>query len=109
MPVCRVRVSRRVVRGLLELAADQCVHRHPAARHLLLEHLDDRLELPFVIGQEGESIVLLLELDRGLGSLEVVTDGDLVLGLDDRVVHLGVVDLADDVESMIIGHGGDSG
>jgi len=32
-----------------------------------------------------------------------------VLGLDDRVVHLGVIDLADDVESMILGHGGDSG
>ena len=28
-----------------------------------------------------------------------------MLGLHDRVVHLGVVDLADDVERMIVGHG----
>ena len=50
----------------------------------------------------------LLNSMRRLGPLEVVADRDLVLRLDDRVVHLGVVDLADDVERMIIGHGRDS-
>ncbi len=41
-------------------------------------------------------------------ALEVVPDGDLVLGLDDRVVHLGLIDLADDVKCMIVGHTSES-
>ena len=98
-------LADRVVRGLLELAPDQRVDRHPALGHLLLEHLEDGLELALVVGQQRHRVLLLVELDRGLGPLEVVPDGDLVLGLDDGVVHLGVVDLADDVEGMIIGHG----
>ena len=98
-------LADRVVRGLLELAPDQGVDRHPALGHLLLEHLEPS-RAALVVGQQGQRVVLLVELDRGLGPLEVVADGDLVLGLDDRVVHLGVVDLADDVEGMIVGHGG---
>ena len=97
-------LAHGVVRGVLDLAAPQCADRHAAARHLFLHDLEDRLELPLVIGQDRQGVILLVELDRRTRPLEVKADGDLVLGLDDGVVHLGVVDLADDVEGMIVGH-----
>ena len=106
MPVCRLRTSRTVscVASSI-LPRSQGADGHAPAGHLLLEDLDDRLELTLVIGQDRQRIVLLVELDRGAGPLEVEADGQLVLRLHDRVVHLGVVDLADDVEGMIVGHG----
>ena len=57
-------LADRVVRRLLELAALQGVDGHPALGHLLLEHLDHRVELPLVVGQEGQRVVLLVVLDR---------------------------------------------
>ena len=101
----RERLADRVVRRLLDLAPLQRVDGHAALGHLLLEHLDDRVELPLVVGQQGQGVVLLVVLDRGARPLEVVADRDLVLRLHDRVVHLGGVDLADDVERMVVGHG----
>ena len=47
----------------------------------------------------------LLKSIDGARPLEVVPHGDLVLRLHDGVVHLGRVDLADDVERMVVGHG----
>ena len=47
----------------------------------------------------------LLNSIDGVRPLEVVPHGDLVLRLHHGVVHLGRVDLADDVEGMVVGHG----
>ena len=54
----------------------------------------------WVIRQEREGVLLLVELDRRPSPLKVEADGQLVLSLHDCVVHLGVVDLADDIKRV---------
>ena len=109
MPEWKVRVSRTescVASSIFPRF--RRVHGDAALGHLLLEDLDDRLELPLVVGQQGQRILLLVVLDRGARPLEVVAHRDLVLRLGDGVVHLDLVDLAHDVERMIVGHGSGS-
>jgi hypothetical protein len=66
--------------------------------HLVLEYVDDGLELEVVVGDDGDLLFLQVELDRALGSLEIVPLGDFLARLVDGVVRLLEVDLRDDVE-----------
>src|SRR5262249_48689935 len=81
--------SDRVVRCVLELATSQRTDMNAALGHLFLDDLDHRLELTLVIGQYGQCVVFLVELDGSMRSLEIEPYRDFMLRLNDGVVHLG--------------------
>ena len=58
-----------------------------------------------MIAHDRQGVVLLVKLNRCARSLEIKADGDFMLGLDDGVVHLRVVDFAHNVKGVIICHG----
>jgi hypothetical protein len=90
--------------AFLDLAVAERLERHLALHHLLLEHLLERREARLALGVELD--LLLLQLDRAAGVLEVEAGRDLAGGLVDRVADLLHVELGHDVEG---GHGTVSG
>jgi hypothetical protein len=57
-----------------------------------------RFELVLVRGGELDDLVLVLELDFGVGVLQVEARADLLEGLVDGVAHLLDLDFADHVK-----------
>src|SRR3954466_11568295 len=94
---------RRALGGRLDRARLQRLERKLPADRLLLEHLIGRLQPIF--GSRGHLDRLVLQLERGVRVLEVEALVDLAAGLVDRVADLLHVDLGDDVEAGLGGHG----
>ena len=69
---------------------------------LALQDVDDRLELGVGTGEQGDRLVLERDLD--VDALEVIPGRDLATRLVDRVDQLLAVELADDVEAVVLRH-----
>ena len=93
-------LAGRALGGLFDLAGIQRLQRDLSLDQLLLEHLVQRAQP--VLGRGVEHELVLPELDRRLGVLEVEPGRRLAVGLVDRVADLLQVDLGHDVEA---GHG----
>jgi len=78
-----------------------------ALDHFGDENFEDGFEMRFVAGEDGDEFILDVEVfDFGGGAAEVEAVGQFALRLHDGVVHFVHVDVADDVEGVIGGHGG---
>ena len=97
-------LTHRALRRLFDLPVAQRLQRHLALDHLLLEHLGERGQARLALGVELD--LLVFQLDRAAGVLEVVARGDLARRLVDRVADLLHVELGHDVEG---GHGSSPG
>ena len=53
-------------------AIGQGLQRHMAFDHLLLENVQHRAELEFILALQGDLLILLVQLDRGMRILQVV-------------------------------------
>ena len=90
------RLAHRASGCLLELAVLERLQRDPTLHELLLEHLAHRTEA--VLGGGAHRELEVVGLDGRARPLEVVPGGQLSLSLVERVAHLLLVDLGDDVE-----------
>ena len=76
-----------------------------AAHELGVEHVDDLLADEVARRVQRERLLGLAELDRRARVLEVVALHELLGRLLVGVVDLLQVDLGDDVEAVVLGHG----
>src|SRR5207244_878271 len=97
-PYCVVR--RRRVGPQLEVLL-----RYAALDDLLLQHVEQRLHLEIVVGDEREGDGRAVERDRALRALEVVTLGHLLRGLIHGVVDFLEIGASGDVEGRKTSHG----
>src|ERR1039458_549674 len=86
-----------------ERPISQPLQRHLALHQLAFQYLDDGLQLVLIRAGQEDLVVLLVQLDRGLGVLQIVTLLNLLHGLLDGVADLRQLDLGDYVET-VIGH-----
>ena len=96
-------LAHRASGCLLELAVLERLQRDPTLHELLLEHLAHCTKAVFGGGAHRELEVV--GLDGRARALEVVAGGQLPLGLVERVAHLLLVDLGDDIKGR---HGRES-
>src|ERR1022692_463434 len=86
-----------------ERPISQPLQRHLALHQLAFQYLDDGLQLVLIRAGQEDLVVLLVQLDRGLGVLQIVTLLNLLHGLLDGIADLRQLDLGDYVET-VIGH-----
>ena len=89
-------LAGRALLGLLDLAVVEGLQRDLALDQLLVEHLVQRPQA--VLGRGAQHQLLLAQLDRRVGVLEVEAGGRLPVGLVDGVADLLHVDFGNDVE-----------
>src|ERR1035438_10318136 len=86
-----------------ERPVGQPLQRHLALHQLAFQHLDHGFQLVLIRAGQEDLVVLLVQLDRGLGILQIVTLLNLLHGLLDGIADLRQLDLGDYVET-VIGH-----
>ena len=99
----RDRLADLVAAGGLDPAPIEDLQGQVATDRLRLDQVLDRGGPVLVVGDEGELVLGLLELDRH--ALEVEALADLAADLVERVAQLLLVEVADDVEGNVSGHG----
>jgi hypothetical protein len=90
--------GRRLDRHLLE-----GFERHLALQQLRFEHVDDGLELELVDAGDQDLLLFFVELDVGLGVLEVEALNHFLHSLLDGIQHFGHGNFRYDVET-VVGH-----
>src|ERR1035441_1855827 len=86
-----------------ERTVSQPFQRHFALHQLAFQDLDHGLQLVLIGAGQENLVVLLIQLDGGLGVFQIVTLQNLLHGLLDGVADLRQFDLGDDIET-VIGH-----
>ena len=71
---------------------DQSFERHLALRQFLLEYVRYGFQFELIFAGQHDLMVLLNELDVGLGVLQIVALQNLFHGLLDGVVHFRQID-----------------
>ena len=104
MPCCRLIFWRTLLpERRLQLAVGQVLQRDAALDQLLAENLLDRLQLVLAVGGQL-NLLVALQLDLGVGVLQVEALANLLQRLVDGVADLLNVHLADNVERIFLGH-----
>src|SRR5688572_31947611 len=98
-------LADRRLGGRLDGALLEGLERDPAADELRVQDVADALMSVLDVAYEHDRLLVLVA-DLGRRPLEVETAADLLDRLLDGVLHLHPVDLGDDVEGKVVGHGG---
>jgi hypothetical protein len=97
-------LTDRAVGGRLRRPPRQVLHRHIAANQTGGHNFPERVQLELVVGHEHQLRFLLVEVNGGLGALEIVSLRNFLSRLVERVIYLLQIDVRGDVERTLRRH-----